>query len=243
LSVNTNGTNGGASRVGTLSIATQVGSSARLDLRDNDLIVQNSTYGAVAGLISGARSGGAWTGLGLTSSTAAAATPKNKTLGTLTGADYHAAAGAAAQFDGFTVADSEILVKFTYYGDTDFTGLVDFDDYSRTDAGFNNHRNGWFNGDFDYNGIVDFDDYSLIDQAFNTQSGTLRRAMSYLEGGDRSTNGMDSPALQMVVEHFDRFGLPYAQSFLNAVPEPASALTICGMSILMAGRRRRQRRA
>jgi len=68
-----------------------------------------------------------------------------------------------------------VLVKYTYYGDTDFNGAVDFDDYSRTDGGFNNHRTGWLNGDFDGNGGVDFDDYSLIDQAFNTQTSPLRR--------------------------------------------------------------------
>ena len=62
-----------------------------------------------------------------------------------------------------------MLVKYTYYGDTDFNGVVDFDDYSRTDAGFNQHKTGWLNGDFDGNGVVDFDDYSLIDLAFNTQ--------------------------------------------------------------------------
>jgi len=150
--------------------------------------------------------------------------------------------GPAAQFDGFAVATNDVLVKYTYNGDTDLNGIVDFDDYSRTDSGFNNHRTGWFNGDFDYSGVVDFDDYSLIDQAFNTQTGTLRRAMSYLEGGDRSSNGMDAPALQLVMEHFDAFGLPYAQSFLSAVPEPTSALTICGIAaVAIVGRRRRTR--
>jgi hypothetical protein len=66
-----------------------------------------------------------------------------------------------------------VLVKYTYYGDTDFNGRVNFDDYVRTDAGFNNHASGWLNGDFDLNGIVNFDDYVLIDLAFSTQSGTL----------------------------------------------------------------------
>ena len=60
-------------------------------------------------------------------------------------------------------------MKYTYYGDTDFNGLVNFDDYARIDAGFNNGGNDWFEGDFDYNGVVNFDDYSLIDLAFNTQ--------------------------------------------------------------------------
>ena len=66
-----------------------------------------------------------------------------------------------------------MLVKYTYYGDTDFNGIIDFDDYSRIDSGFNNGGTTWFTGDFDYNGHVDFDDYSLIDQAFNTQSELL----------------------------------------------------------------------
>ena len=68
-----------------------------------------------------------------------------------------------------------MLVKYTYYGDADFNGIVNFDDYSRIDAGFNNSRSGWLNGDFDGNGIVDFDDYALIDLAFNTQAGKLAR--------------------------------------------------------------------
>jgi hypothetical protein len=50
---------------------------------------------------------------------------------------------------------------------------VNFDDYVRTDSGFNNHLNHWINGDYDGNGQVNFDDYVLIDLAFNTQSGTL----------------------------------------------------------------------
>ena len=57
---------------------------------------------------------------------------------------------------------------------------MNFDDYSHTDNGFNNHRSGWFNGDFDYNGAVDFDDYSLIDQAFNSQGAVI---LSNNDGG------------------------------------------------------------
>ena len=83
-----------------------------------------------------------------------------------------------------------MLVKYTYNGDADLNGVVNFDDYSRTDAGFNSGGSDWFHGDFDYNGHVDFDDYSLIDSAFNTQSGTLRRAMSYLDGS-RSQRARD----------------------------------------------------
>jgi hypothetical protein len=87
--------------------------------------------------------------------------------------DYKSIYGANATFDGEALDDTMVLVKYTYYGDTDFNGKVNFDDYVRTDSGFNNHKTGWMNGDFDGNGQVNFDDYVLIDLAFNTQSGVL----------------------------------------------------------------------
>jgi hypothetical protein len=81
--------------------------------------------------------------------------------------------GVGALFDGETVDPTTVLVKYTYYGDTDFNGVVNFDDYSRTDAGFNGHKTGWLNGDFDGNGSINFDDYALIDLAFNAQTSAL----------------------------------------------------------------------
>jgi hypothetical protein len=230
-----NGGNVGASRVGTITVNT----NGKLDLNDNDLVATATSVPTVQSLIVSGRSGGAWNGSGITSGVAQSAVPKNKTLGLLSGAEYISVAGSS--FDGFTIAPTDAVVKFTYYGDTDFNGVVDFDDYSRTDSGFNNHKSGWLNGDFDYSGVVDFDDYSLIDQAFNTQSGTLRRAMTYLEGGDRSLNGMDAPPLQLVADHFEQFGQPYADAFLNAVPEPTNVLSlgVVAIAALRGSRRRR----
>ncbi|MBC8108104.1 MAG: PEP-CTERM sorting domain-containing protein [Anaerolineae bacterium] len=213
----------------------------KLDLTDNDMIVASTTYDTITTQIRSARNGGLWDGNGITSSAAAAAFPKNRTLGTLTGQEYRSVNGPSATFDGEPVANTDTLVKYTYYGDTDFNGVVDFDDYARTDGGFNNNRTGWFNGDFDYNGIVDFDDYSLIDGAFNTQSGTLRRAMSYLDGTDRSNQEMNGAALGLVREHFAQFGNAYASSFLNSIPEPTSALALSGLAASAASRRRRRR--
>ncbi len=229
-----------ANKVNTLSIAGGATPTATLDLLNNDLIIASSTYGTISGQIAFARHGGLWDRNGITSSTAATANPKNTTLGTLTGAQFLAANGAGATFDGVTVVNSDILVKYTYYGDTDFNGVIDFDDYSRTDNGFNSSATDWAHGDFDYNNVVDFDDYSLIDMAFNTQTGTLRRAMTYLEGGDRSENGMDSPALQLVERHFAQFGTGYAVSFLNAVPEPG-CMALIGLAAGMLSRRSRAR--
>jgi autotransporter-associated beta strand protein len=211
---------------------------ATVDINNNAMVIDYS--GAASPLLthlSQIRSGhanGAWTGMGITSSTAATVT--NRGIGYAEASDIFTA--FPATFEGRTVDSTAVLIKQTYYGDTDLNGMVDFDDYSRTDAGFNLHRTGWFNGDFDYNGIVDFDDYSLIDLAFNTQSGTLRRAMSYLDGSDRSDQGMNGPALQIVRDHFDEFGNRYASTFLSAVPEPNVMVALL-VALCPAHRRRR----
>jgi hypothetical protein len=88
-------------------------------------------------------------------------------------ADYRAVYGDSATFDGAPLDTTAVLVKYTWYGDADFSGAVDFDDYVRADNGFNAGVAGWFNGDFDGSGAVDFDDYVLLDIAYNAQDGVL----------------------------------------------------------------------
>jgi len=149
---------------------------AKLDLNDNDLLwdyTGTTLLPAVQSMINAARAGGAWTGTGITSSSARNRSPHNTTLGAMEATDFKSIYGAGATFDGEALDATAILVKYTYYGDTDFNGKVNFDDYVRTDNGFNNHRAGWMNGDSDGNGAVNFDDYVLIDLSFNTQSGVL----------------------------------------------------------------------
>jgi hypothetical protein len=137
----------------------------------------SSPLGNVVGQISQARNGGQWDQPGITSSSARNASPRNTTLGVLEGSEYLALYGPGALFFGINVHSESLVVKYTYYGDTDLNGVVNFDDYARIDGGFNNGRTGWLNGDFDGNGVVNFDDYSLIDLSFNTQGGALLQAV------------------------------------------------------------------
>jgi hypothetical protein len=158
--------------------ALTIASAAKLDLNDNDLIVDYTAatqLGVVQALINIGRNSGAWNGNGLTSTTAGANAQHNTTLGAMEATDFKAIYGGGATFSGRTIDTTAVLVKYTYYGDADFNGKVNFDDYVRIDNGFNNHFTGWANGDFDGNSQVNFDDYVLIDLAFNTQSGTLGR--------------------------------------------------------------------
>ncbi|CAN5631500.1 hypothetical protein BH09PLA1_BH09PLA1_33670 [soil metagenome] len=155
---------------GALSIT----GTGRLDIFNNALIVDytgGTPISSVESMVSSARAGGPWTGNGLISSNARVQDPKNTGLGVIEATDYKTVYGPGAAFFGQSIDTSAVLVMYTYYGDTDFNGVVNFDDYSRTDTGFGLGNSGWFNGDFDLNGTVNFDDYSLIDLAFNTQEG------------------------------------------------------------------------
>ncbi|CAN5711300.1 hypothetical protein BH09PLA1_BH09PLA1_03310 [soil metagenome] len=229
-------------RTNILNIAGGAAPTATLNLTDENMVVDYTGASPIATikaqLLSGYNNGN-WTGLGIRSSAAAAASPKNTALGYAEASQIYGVGGGT--FNGQAVDGTSVLVKYTWYGDTDLNGVVNFDDYARTDNGFNNAGNDWFHGDFNYNSVVNFDDYALIDLAFNTQSGTLRRAMSFLEGNDRSTDDMNVPALQFVLTHFNQFGEGYASSLLNAVPEPASAAMLAGL--VSAGLLARRRRA
>jgi hypothetical protein len=217
--------------------------NATLDLTDNDMLI-NGTGPAAPSLavvfdqIKTARHNGAWDLPGITS--AAARANSSTGLGLLTGEEY--LSFGTTTFDSNPVAASDVLVKYTWNGDTNFSGAVNFDDYVRVDIGFNTGLTGWSNGDFNYSGTIDFDDYVLIDIAFNTQSGTLGRALSYLDGTDRTPSGQTAAGVTKVIEHFEQFGLPYAQHFLAVVPEPITpggALVACAA----ISRRTRARRA
>jgi hypothetical protein len=78
-------------------------------------------------------------------------------------------------FDNQSVTTSDVLVKYTYYGDANLDGKVDGSDYSRVDAGFisNGKLTGWANGDFNYDGKINGTDYSLIDATYASAAKAL----------------------------------------------------------------------
>ena len=82
------------------------------------------------------RNGGSWDKPGIVSTAAKnKPLPKNTGLGAITGQQFLSVLGNTT-FDGRSVANTDVLVKYTYYGDTDFSGKVDFDDYALIDAGY-----------------------------------------------------------------------------------------------------------
>ncbi len=141
--------------------------AGQLDLAGNDLILHNQTVAtAFNEVVVGAHLPAFnWQGQGIIDSSALTTSP-----GTALGVT----SGIVGTFDGEGVVASDILVKHTLFGDADVNGVVNANDYTQIDNGFNMHgtATGWQNGDFNYDGLVDGSDYSLNDNAFNTQTST-----------------------------------------------------------------------
>jgi hypothetical protein len=150
----------------TLSVAT----TAILDLNENDLIVNSGSFAAINPLLVSGYKSGAWTGNGIQSSAAAANSTRLTALGIYqNNTSGQALYTASNPFDGITPSAAAILIKYTYYGDTNLDGKVDGTDYSRIDNGYLNHLSNWANGDFNYDNSLDGSDYTLIDNAYNMQ--------------------------------------------------------------------------
>ena len=189
-----------------LSIAGTAGAwTGKLDLINNDMVVRGGSLATLTSQVAQGYANGTWQGSGGIVSSAAAADSTHLTaLGVIQNSMNGTSTGAALvnTFDGQSVSDTDVLVKYTYYGDTDLNGKVDGSDYSRIDAASLNNRinpssplTGWFNGDFNYDGVVNGSDYTLIDNAFNSQGAAITASIA----SSIATSAVPEPATLSVV--------------------------------------------
>ncbi len=216
-----NAAGGGRSLLVTpsLTLAGSAGAwTGTLDLTGDDLDVPNGSLATLTREAAEGFADGSWNGSGGIVSSTAAADPKHLTaVGVIQNAT--AVGGATpiyTTFDGQPVSASDVLARYTYYGDTNLDGAVNAADYLRVDVGYFGHLTGWQNGDFNYDGVVDGSDYTLMDDAFDQEAPA---------GLGRPAAALASPAAELAG--------PAA-----AVPEPASlGLLLAGSCLGRVGRR------
>jgi hypothetical protein len=97
---------------------------------------------------------------------------QNGTTGSPTGTALY------SSFDSVNVANSDVLLKYTYSGDAILSGKGDDIDYSRIDSAYGTIATGWYNGDFNYDGVINGSDYTLMDNAFSMQGAQLASAIT-----------------------------------------------------------------
>ncbi len=176
VAIATNGTSTGVTQVNSLSID----SSSKLELHDNDLVVDYgagaSSYTDVVNKVKSGLTLLGGTGNGITSAEVEGQTVGGTFLAVVDDGDVNIA-GAITSISGFAISNptSSVLVKYTWFGDNNLDGVVDGSDYALIDTGFTagGALGGWVFGDYDYSGTIDGSDYALIDTGFISQTGTL----------------------------------------------------------------------
>jgi hypothetical protein len=169
---------------------------------------------------------GDWQGSGITSSIAASfAAAGTHALGVTTGGESGL---SASGFLNQTAAATDVIVKFTYNGDANLDGAVNFDDFNKFLAGYANPETNparWFTGDFNYDGAVNFDDFNKFLAGLNYFNAN---GQVVLAGADVWT--MQSFAAED--------GSPVGDS--APAPEPCGAIAGAAAAMLLARRTRRR---
>jgi len=229
--------------VKSLDIAGGASPTARLDMADNNLIVDYSGSGVgpltqvrdwvKAGANFDPKSGDLlWNGNGITSSTAAAGDHMLVGLGVRNAVDAGAfAMPTLTALEGVAVDSTATLVKYTYLGDVNLDGKVDQNDYDVMDyyqvfgTGGEAAGAGWWTGDLNGNGVTNQDDYDMADYGQVFQGAPLGAAGPGLSG--LSVLPQDT-------------GLGAVVGGAGVVPEPGTLLVLFAGA---AGLLRRRRRA
>ncbi len=205
-----------------------------MDLSDNGLILDAPDPAAALALVTAliARSRNtnpSWTGPGLTSSAARNQAAQITGLAAIVNNDGDG--NRIRQIFGSQQPGLySVLVKYTYNGDSNLSGIVDASDYFDIDQGYRLQADpafrGYLHGDFDYSGSVTADDYYLIDRAFIHETGPL--AAGGLDATPASESmAMATPAKQAASP---RPVAPFvsAAAFQSAASPAGAAATIWG---------------
>jgi autotransporter-associated beta strand protein len=152
-----NGTAAGTSKIESLWIFP----GTRMDLTNNTLVTDSTNFNDFDDTLAWVKSGydnGSWTGEGLMSSSAAA--NPGHALGIAKATDLFQS--FPATFAGQIIDATDVLVRYTRYGDANLDGGVNLADFNRLAANFGTSGKVWSQGDFNFDGAVNLADFNLL---------------------------------------------------------------------------------
>jgi hypothetical protein len=144
--------------LGSLTLAP----SAALDLRDNDLVVNNADFATIQALV--------LSGFGNTTGIISSTSDGSQIL-----ALFDNNLVGATEWNGLPIGASAIVGKYTYFGDANLDGQVTGDDYTVIDANLGTTPSEgleWLSGDMNLDGSVTGDDYTVIDANLGLGAGS-----------------------------------------------------------------------
>ena len=136
------------------------------------MIIHNGDLTLVDSLLADGLSGGDYglNGNGITSDFAANNSEHNTYLGSLLN-NYYEGTPYYTSFDGQSAVNTDILIKYTYFGDANLDGKINTSDVTVTDNSYNSGIPGWASGDWNYDGLLNSSDVTLYDNAYNSWDG------------------------------------------------------------------------
>jgi hypothetical protein len=153
--------NAGGNRVITTGVLDVTGSGV-VNLTDNAMVVDYAGASPIATIqtyLNNGYAGGAWNGTGgINSSTAAA--DANTAIGYAEASEIFTA--FPASFEGVSVDNTAVVMKYTFYGDANLTGNVNLQDFNRLAANFGASPRRWVHGNFDFDNDVDLPDFNRL---------------------------------------------------------------------------------
>lgn len=155
-----------------------IGAAATLDINDNSLVIDYTATSPIAAISAALASGyaaGAWTGLGIRSSTAAASGGTRSIGYGEANAIFQGA--FPATFSNVSVDATSVLIRSTIPGDANLDGSVGFDDLLLLTQFYGQSNQTWAQGNLNYDatGNVDFDDLLIVSQNYGTSLAVARR--------------------------------------------------------------------
>ena len=137
--------------------------SGRFDIRDNAAIIDYTGPSPIASIFTRLQSGyagGAWTGPGIMSQTAANDAQMRTGVGYAEATDIFGS--FPATFEGQQIDNTSVLLKYTLYGDADLNGNVNLGDFNRLAANFGQSPRRWSQGDFTFDQNVNLADFNRL---------------------------------------------------------------------------------
>jgi hypothetical protein len=220
-----------------------------LDLTNNNLVVDyagigpnDSLHDEVEAWVAAGYNSGAWNadpGNPATGISTGYADPSIHALGMLDNGAPPVGVDPLSALDGVPLADLlgdpyAIIVRFTYAGDADLDGQVDFDDVQRLIQSWNELPDDprWAVADFNYDERIDFADVQWLIAGWNNQGAPLSAPPTALPGGDAAETDLEPLA---EAGDLDAAVLPPASV---PVPEPATLLLAAAGALALLARRR-----
>jgi hypothetical protein len=172
-----------------------IGSGSTIDLTDNDAIFKNEPLSTIQTFVGNGFNGGVWNGTtSITSSTAASmAANSANTHKTALGYALGSSTTLGPSFDGQTVNPTDVVIRYTDFGDANLDGNTNTLDFMRLGANFGGSGKTWSQADFTFNGTVNALDFNQIATNFGQVLPGPATASLFSTAQVPATTGADEP--------------------------------------------------